>query len=579
MDFKPQNYTISALLSSKCHFKIPRYQREYSWEEQHYKEFIDDMLNSLYVEDNAVKTKDYFMGTMLFIGDLSNTGNDLDVVDGQQRLTIFTILFSALSNHFDNINESKLSERIFEYIMTQDNDGNPVRILKSETHYPFFSYYIQKRDKKDIPEKITPTSEEEECIKETYDYFHKRLEEKNIRDYLLKKNKDFENIEYVELLKKVRDQVLKSRLIVITTNNKVDANAIFEILNGKGKRLTDVDLIKNRLFSVLSTTEPVDEATLLWNNAKNNLNRANKREEFPVFFRQYWLSKYGDCTTKNLFSKFLKQFDDSDKDAYTSFLKDLEYNSEIYSFLLNPNLSYFDNRKEYKWLIQSIKYMINEFDLVQVRIVLMTLIDAKKNKKISHKNLKSIVTYLEKFLCTYQVICKGRANTMLSPLSSFSRKIRKSQNDSEILYNFNEFKKKIKKYYPTYEEFYESFKLLEYRKVGDSPTNMKTKYIINKIFCYYQKDIIFPNDGSIEHIVNECTDSNSVKIGNLILLEEYINNECDSLEYKEKLNKYVNSRYVWLKLFCDKYTTWTISDIDKRTEKLAKLVYTDVLKI
>lgn len=145
MDFKPQNYTISALLSSKCHFKIPRYQREYSWEEQHYKEFIDDMLNSLYVEDNAVKTKDYFMGTMLFIGDLSNTGNDLDVVDGQQRLTIFTILFSALSNHFDNINESKLSERIFEYIMTQDNDGNPVRILKSETHYPFFFILYSKK--------------------------------------------------------------------------------------------------------------------------------------------------------------------------------------------------------------------------------------------------------------------------------------------------------------------------------------------------------------------------------------------------------------------------------------------------
>lgn len=444
MDFKPQNYTISALLSSKCRFKIPRYQREYSWEEEHYKEFIDDMLNSLYVENNIVKTKDYFMGTMLFIGDLSNTGSDLDVVDGQQRLTIFTILFSALSDYFNKIEENKLSERIFEYIMTQDNDGNPVRILKSETHYPFFSYYIQQRNKVSTPEQI-PSSEEEECIKETYEYFCKRLEEKNIRDYLEKKNKDFKNIKYVELLKKVRDQVLKSRLIVITTNNKVDANAIFEILNGKGKRLTDVDLIKNRLFSVLSSTEPVDEATLLWNNAKNNLNRGHKREDFPIFFRQYWLSKYGDCTSKNLFSKFLKQFGDCNVDEYTSFLKDLEYNSEIYSFLLNPDLSYFANRKEYKWFIQSVKYMINEFDLVQVRIVLMALIDAKKKEKISHKNLKTIITYLENFLCTYQVICKGRANTMLSPFSSFSRKIRKSRDNAQILTYFNEFKEKVKK--------------------------------------------------------------------------------------------------------------------------------------
>lgn len=109
--------------------------------------------------------------------------------------------------------------------------------------------------------------------------------------------------------------------------------------------------------------------------------------------------------------------------------------------------------------------------------------------------------------------------------------------------------------------------------------NMKTKYIINKIFCYYQNENVFPDDGSIEHIINECTDSNSIKIGNLILLEECINNKCDSLKYKEKLNNYVNSRYEWVKVFCNDYTTWSINDINQRTEKLAKLVYDNVLKI
>ena len=128
MDFKPQNYTISALLSSKCRFKIPRYQREYSWEEEHYKEFIDDMLNSLYVENNIVKTKDYFMGTMLFIGDLANTGSDLDVVDGQQRLTIFTILFSALSDYFNKIEENKLSDS--EIIINKGRLGKPYFFIK-----------------------------------------------------------------------------------------------------------------------------------------------------------------------------------------------------------------------------------------------------------------------------------------------------------------------------------------------------------------------------------------------------------------------------------------------------------------
>ena len=40
---------------------------------------------------------------MLFIGNLEMAGQTLDVVDGQQRLTIITILFSAISDHFREI--------------------------------------------------------------------------------------------------------------------------------------------------------------------------------------------------------------------------------------------------------------------------------------------------------------------------------------------------------------------------------------------------------------------------------------------------------------------------------------------
>lgn len=90
MDIKPSTMTITQLLSSRCQFSIPRFQREYSWEKRNYQEFFDDMLGCLKID-----------------------GND------------------------------KLSERIFQYIMTEDDNGDLVRILQSKTHYPFFSYYIQ----------------------------------------------------------------------------------------------------------------------------------------------------------------------------------------------------------------------------------------------------------------------------------------------------------------------------------------------------------------------------------------------------------------------------------------------------
>lgn len=89
MDIKPSTMTITQLLSSRCQFSIPRFQREYSWERRNYQEFFDDMLECLKIDANGkICDMPYFLGTMLFIGNLEMAGQTLDVVDGQQRLTI-----------------------------------------------------------------------------------------------------------------------------------------------------------------------------------------------------------------------------------------------------------------------------------------------------------------------------------------------------------------------------------------------------------------------------------------------------------------------------------------------------------
>ena len=57
--------------------------------------------------------------------------------------------------------EDNLSRLIFSYIMTSDDDGNEVRIIKSESSYPYFSYYIQDREKM---VKQEPSSEKRNCV-------------------------------------------------------------------------------------------------------------------------------------------------------------------------------------------------------------------------------------------------------------------------------------------------------------------------------------------------------------------------------------------------------------------------------
>lgn len=158
MNIKPYDKTIRNLLGSKRQFIIPRFQREYSWDKKNYQEFLDDMIGNLVINSGKISSSQYFLGTMLFIGNFAEgTEQEIQVVDGQQRLTTITIMFSALSDRFIELNENTLSRQIFTYIMTEDDDGNEVRILKSKTNYPFllilFKIKIKIQVQKQLPKK------------------------------------------------------------------------------------------------------------------------------------------------------------------------------------------------------------------------------------------------------------------------------------------------------------------------------------------------------------------------------------------------------------------------------------------
>ena len=123
------------------------------------------MVNNLNVLNGKICDDQYFLGTMLFIGNFAEKPDKpIEVVDGQQRLTTITILFSVLSDRFREIGEDTLSKQLFNYIMTTDDNGTAVRVLQSRSSYPYFLYFIQDREKKVSEE---PSSEEEICIKET----------------------------------------------------------------------------------------------------------------------------------------------------------------------------------------------------------------------------------------------------------------------------------------------------------------------------------------------------------------------------------------------------------------------------
>lgn len=573
MDINPTAKTIKELLLSGRRFVIPRFQREYCWDKRISRIFFNDILKQIIISREEVKTQSYFLGTMLFIGDYyDGTDNEIYVVDGQQRLTTITILFSAISNKFIELGDDTLSKEIFKYIMTTNDNGEEVRILRSKTHYPYFAYFIQDRKKENNQD---PTTEEEKNIFEIYTMFEKLLKEINIRKELKKiyGSEKVDKLKYIDLLKAFRDQVLKCIFVSISTKEKEYANEIFEILNSKGKQLKSIDIIKNDVFKILIDEEPVDIAEDKWNRIKNILNSKNECVEFEIFFRHFWISNYKKVSKNNIVNDFEKRI--KTKDECKKLLNSLIYEANNYVKILNPEREDYDNRQEYYWLVQSLKYIGEYFNIVQTRILLLTLFYLKDNNLINMKEFKNVITLIEGFHYIYNSICSLSANRIEKIYSTFSIKARSCKNKQEVKKIIeSQLIEPIKKIFPNYNDFENKFIELTFSK-KESANNIKAKYALYKINALYEGSDFFNDNCSIEHIIPE-DDSCTLNIGNLIILETKLNEEADNKEYKDKVKVYKKSKLTWVDKFIKENDEWNELMIEERAKKMAKLLYNSI---
>ena len=570
MKFTPENKTIKTMFRSYPMMSIPNFQREYSWDKYYYNTFFIDILEGIKQEDKKLINTDYFIGTMVFSGS-EKKDESIEVIDGQQRLTVITILLSVLTNKFKNIKEEDLAEATFEYIKTKDDYGRPIPKLKSITSYPYFEAYVQSIEKMDVE----PATEEEINIKQTYNYFESELEEMK-----LKRKYDFnENTPYKDLLIAIRDQILQMNVISILTEEKDSAYEIFEILNAKGKNLASIDLIKNTIYSKFHADDNAKDKIIenKWEGIKTTLRSRNPNIGFATFYRHYWMSKYQKTTNSKLYDSF-KKYIKPNKKSYEEFVKDLSTIAETYMKIVSPNIDDYNNRKECNWLIQSLKAIEKTFGVTQARIALLALFELKSNDKISSKAFKDAVNYIENFIFAYTGVLKNQANIYESRFSKLAIKLRESKNKSDtnnILkeYLYQEFEDR----YPQKEEFLSGFVRLRFSK-QESPTNTITKYVLNKISSKLNNSEVYSIDSSIEHIINEdISNDNTLFIGNLICLEIDLNNEASDLAYEEKLEVYKKSKYDQVLNFCNKYPNFNENDIEDRSKILWEYYYDNIL--
>ena len=260
-------------MQGKRIFKIPDYQRGYSWEKQQ----RDDLITDIEYLIKAGYEYRHYTGTIVASEDkIEKKGGEYEVfnvVDGQQRLTSLILLLSVICRF---LKESEAEHaKIFSKFIQDGPVGNTVRKL----------YLGQEQDelfRRLITEGITSAieatkSKSDQNLKYAVNEYQEWLHRKDI------------NID--DVLRCVCENL--GFLFYAPKNNK-ELGIMFEVINNRGKALTELEKIKNYLIYYAEKNikrDIKDKVNEAWPKILENLNKIDytSNESEDSFLRNCWI--------------------------------------------------------------------------------------------------------------------------------------------------------------------------------------------------------------------------------------------------------------------------------------------------
>ena len=241
MQTDASNVTLPGLFANKC-FRIPNYQRGYAWGESQLNDLWDDIMD---IQKNGSTYRPHYTGAITLqqidVNDLtpaekklSSTGMEYyNVVDGQQRLTTIVIMLNALKN---KITTGK-KQLINNYIVT---NNNVCRFMYSDTNGNSYRFFMKNiiGETNILPFVPTTYTANLEFASSFFDKSFSALKPKELKEF---------------------QEKLLTALVFDTKyiQDNLDVQAVFETMNNRGKPLTTLEKLKNRLLYMTSKFDPV----------------------------------------------------------------------------------------------------------------------------------------------------------------------------------------------------------------------------------------------------------------------------------------------------------------------------------
>ena len=316
-------------ISSDKIYKIPKYQREYTWGKNEW----DALFNDVTENDFG-----YFLGSFICVNSGSLNGTVLEVIDGQQRFSTISILLSALYEKLSALKNTMDDDDKSDLVNLRSELANKKQRFTSSgdkiTEYTQ-RLFLQKQNSNDddytyilsskgiITKQINkPLNYGNRRIAKAYRHFSGLIEEE------LKEIKEADpHISDVAALFRIVRKFEAAVLVGIEVDTNKDAYMLFESLNHRGVPLSALDLIKNSLISQSETTLGTENAYEQWKKILSLVGQDDYSTQ-ERFFRQYY----------NAFRDELNApYESSDKKYYLGYLATRTTLLDIYEKMIKSD--------------------------------------------------------------------------------------------------------------------------------------------------------------------------------------------------------------------------------------------------
>lgn len=548
--------TVDDILSRNHRFQVPSYQRQYSWDEEHWNDLWNDLQN---IEDIGT----HFLGSVVIISSPYEPSgpNVLQLVDGQQRLATISTILSVVRELYEEASENDKANLISrEYLYEEGFDETYPKLRLGNLDDGSFQQILAGEAE------FVDTSEQ---LRKSYDFFKSKMENFS-----------------VEEIDDIREKVLnKFTIVTIRSNSETSAFRLFETLNDRGLELSAIDLMKNFVLREGHEDNSVNAENIKssWEHLIANLQTLSK----PIrFFRHYMMSapvpeldnRVTESRAYDTFKELINQRLPETKHTLESYVEDIEEQSRKYVNIANAEVGVFSPNSNSQ--INSRLKDLNDIGAVPSRTLLLRALRETKDAT----SILKIIDMIELYTIRSSI---SRYSTGSGVDSLYNQLAVEAFGVTDSLgYIQDQFVESG----PSDDEFVANFVERNF------PQNGQTKYILDAIERRHYmkegtgKEIADRSQVHIEHIAplrsystkkyNEweeylgCTESKfdqyKSRIGNLTLFERKLNIKASDSPFEQKKTYYRNSDFEMTSDLCD-IEGWSIDEIGQRSRQLANI--------